>query len=117
MQDKIRIAGSAGLFLLGLVGFYYFGQQPMVARVGYILLGAALGVALGWTTVTGTQFRAYVSESIDETRKVAWPTRKESMQTAGIVFAFVVVMALFLWVSDKLLEWALYDLILGWSNK
>ena len=36
---------------------------------------------------------------------------------AGIVFAFVVIMALFLWVSDKLLEWALYDLILGWSNK
>jgi preprotein translocase subunit SecE len=45
-----------------------------------------------------------------------WPTRKESLQTAGIVFAFVVVMALFLWVSDKTLEYLLYDLILGWKK-
>ena len=34
----------------------------------------------------------------------------------GYVFAFVVVMALFMWVTDKTLEWALYDLILGWRR-
>jgi preprotein translocase SecE subunit len=44
------------------------------------------------------------------------PTRKETTQTTGIVFAFVVVMALFLWVVDKGLEWVLYDLILGWKK-
>ena len=26
------------------------------------------------------------------------------------------VMALFLWLTDKTLEWALYDLILGWKR-
>lgn len=117
MQDKIRISGSALLFLAGLVGFYYFGQQPVVARIGIILLGIALALALGWATVPGTQLRSFVSEAIDETKKVAWPSRKESIQTAAMVFAFVVVMALFLWVTDKLLEWSLYDLVLGWSRK
>jgi preprotein translocase subunit SecE len=34
----------------------------------------------------------------------------------GLAAAFVVVMALFLWVTDKTLEWALYDLILGWKR-
>ncbi len=117
MQDKIRIGGSAFLFLGGLVGFYYFGQQPMVARVGIILLGVALAVALAWATEPGTQLRSFVTESIDEAKKVAWPSRKESIQTTAIVFAFVIAMALFLWMTDKLLEWSLYDLVLGWSRK
>ncbi|MCV4784395.1 preprotein translocase subunit SecE, partial [Escherichia coli] len=30
--------------------------------------------------------------------------------------AFVVVMAVFLWLTDKSLEWVLYDLILGWKR-
>jgi preprotein translocase subunit SecE len=30
------------------------------------------------------------------------------------VFAFVVVMALFLWATDKALEWTIFSLVLGW---
>ena len=55
-------------------------------------------------------------ESVAEVKKVVWPTRKETMQTTAAVFAFVVVMAVFLWVSDKTLEWVLYELILGWKK-
>jgi preprotein translocase subunit SecE len=58
---------------------------------------------------------AFIRESNEERRKVVWPTGKESFQTAAAVFAFVVVMALFLWMVDKLLEWGLYDLLLGWK--
>ena len=47
---------------------------------------------------------------------VPLPTRKESFQTTGAVFAFVVVMAVFLWVTDKSLEYVMYDLILGWRK-
>ena len=32
------------------------------------------------------------------------------------VFAFVFVMALFLWLTDKTIEWVFYDLILGWRK-
>jgi len=28
----------------------------------------------------------------------------------------VVVMAIFLWLTDKGLEWVLYDLIMGWKK-
>jgi preprotein translocase subunit SecE len=48
-------------------------------------------------------------------RKVAWPSRKETIQSTLVVFAFVTTMALFLWLTDKTLEWVLYDLILGWK--
>ena len=51
-----------------------------------------------------------------EAKKVVWPSRKEAVQMTGYVFAFAVVMALFLWFTDKTLEWVLYDLILGWKR-
>ena len=55
-------------------------------------------------------------DCVGELRKVVWPTRKETMQTTGAVFAFVVVMAVFLYLTDKSLEWVLYDLVLGWKK-
>ena len=64
----------------------------------------------------GRQFGVFAGEAITEVKKVVWPTRKETMQTTAAVFAFVVVMAIFLWISDKTLEWVLYDLILGWKK-
>ena len=78
------------------------------------MLAAAIGVF--FTAEAGKQLIAYGQDSIKETRKVVWPTRKEAMQMTGYVFAFVFVMALFLWLTDKTLEWALYDLILGWKR-
>jgi preprotein translocase subunit SecE len=59
---------------------------------------------------------AFGRDAAREVRKVVWPTRKEAIQMTGYVFAFVVVMALFLWLTDKTLEWVLYDLVLGWKR-
>ena len=42
--------------------------------------------------------------------------RKEAIQMTAYVFAFVFVMALFLWLTDKTIEWVFYDLILGWRK-
>lgn len=75
---------------------------------------AAAGVFL--TTEPGRRLIAFGRESWREVQKVVWPSRKESLQVTGYVFAFVVVMALFLWLTDKTLEWLLYDLILGWRK-
>ena len=63
-----------------------------------------------FTSEPGKQLIAYGQDSIREVKKVVWPTRKEALQMTGYVFAFVVVMALFLWLTDKTLEWVLYDL-------
>jgi preprotein translocase subunit SecE len=116
MADKIKFALALVLLVAGVVGFYLLSEQAMVLRVLSVLVGVALCAAVAWKTESGQRFAVFANETVAETKKVAWPSRKETFQTTGIVFAFVVIMALFLWVTDKSLEWALYDLILGWKK-
>jgi preprotein translocase subunit SecE len=114
--DKAKLA-VAGVLVIGAVAaFYALGKQDLWVRVIalIVLLVAAIGVF--FTAEAGKQLIAYGQDSAKEVRKVVWPTRKEAMQMTGYVFAFVFVMALFLWLTDKTLEWALYDLILGWKR-
>ena len=105
MADKIKIALAVLLVVAGLAGFYYFGDLPAIARVGSVLVGLAAAAFVFWTTASGKEFYVYAQESVTETKKVVWPTRKETMQTTGIVFVFVVIMALFLWAVDSSLLW------------
>ena len=104
------------LVIAGVGGFYYFGEHALVLRVLYVIGGLLAGVAVGWFTAPGQEFFAFARDSWGETRKVVWPTRKEAIQTTAAVFGFVVVMAVFLWLTDKGLVWALYDLVLGWKK-
>jgi preprotein translocase subunit SecE len=105
MLDKVKIAVAALLVVAGLAGFYFFSDTPAIVRVVSVLLGLAAATVVLWTTAPGKQFFVYAQESYDETKKVVWPTRKETIQTTGIVFVFVVVMALFLWAVDSTLLW------------
>jgi preprotein translocase subunit SecE len=114
--DKAKLA-VAGLLVVGaVVAFYALGTQDLWLRVVVLLVLIAAGVATFFTSEPGKALIAYGRDSAREVRKVVWPTRKEAMQMTGYVFAFVFVMALFLWLTDKTLEWALYDLILGWKR-
>jgi preprotein translocase subunit SecE len=114
--DKAKLGVAIALVFAGVGLFYYFGEHALVLRVLYVLGGVAAGVAVGWFTAPGQEFYAFARDSWSETRKVVWPTRKEAVQTTAAVFGFVFVMAVFLWLADKSLEWALYDLILGWRK-
>ena len=116
MADKIKLVLAALLLAAGVAGFYYLADSAAIVRLAAIAAGAAAAVALAWFTAPGQQFLAFAKDAVTEVKKVVWPTRKESLQTTGIVFAFVVVMALFLWMSDKTLEYMLYDLILDWKR-
>ena len=116
MADKIKITLAGLLLMTGLVGFYYFSSQPLVVRVAMVLAGFGLGVTVGWFSEPGKQLAGFARDAIEETKKVVWPTRKESFQTTAAVFGFVVLMALFLWLVDKGLEVGLYDLVLGWKR-
>jgi preprotein translocase subunit SecE len=111
MADKIKIALAALLAVAGLAAFYYLSESPMVIRLVAILAGLAAGTVVFWMTDPGKRFYVYSQESVVETKKVVWPTRKETLQTTGIVFVFVVVMALFLWLVDASLLWAVKKLI------
>ena len=88
----------------------------MTSRRHCLRVGLAAAVATYRVSESGKQLIAFGRDSVKEVKKVVWPTRKEAMQMTGYVFAFVFVMALFLWLTDKTLEWALYDLILGWKR-
>jgi preprotein translocase subunit SecE len=114
--DKAKLA-VAGLLVVGAVAaFYLMAQQDLWLRVVALLAILAAAVGVFFTSEPGKQLVAYGRDSWREVGKVVWPTRKEAMQMTGYVFAFVFVMALFLWLTDKTLEWVLYDLVLGWKR-
>jgi preprotein translocase subunit SecE len=114
--DKAKLAAAAMLVVAAVVVFYVLGQKDLWLRVAALAVLMLLGVGVFFTSESGKQLIAYGQDSVREVRKVVWPTRKEAMQMTGYVFAFVFVMALFLWMTDKTLEWVLYDLILGWRR-
>ena len=116
MTDQLKFALAIALLIAGVAGFYVFADQIMAVRVLSVLAGLGAGIAVAWFTEPGRRFIVFANESVAEAKKVAWPSRKETLQTTAIVFGFVVVMALFLWLTDKSLEWVLYDLILGWKK-
>ena len=113
--DKAKLGLAIALVLAALAGFYLLGKQGPVAQWGALVLGLIAAVAVFFTSETGKEFAAFGRDAWREVRKVVWPTRKEAIQMTAYVFAFVVVMALFLWLTDKTLEWVFYDLILGWK--
>lgn len=115
-SDKVKLALAAAVVLAGLVGFYLLSRQGAWVQWAGLIVALAAACALTLTTEPGRQLLAFGREAWREVKKVVWPTRKEATQMTMYVFAFVVVMALFLWLTDKTLEWVLYDLILGWKT-
>ena len=111
MADKVKITAAILLAAAGVAGFYYLAQSPMILRVISVLAGFVAGGLVFWMSQPGKQFHGYAQESVAETKKVVWPTRKETLQTTGIVFVFVVVMALFLWAVDSSLLWVVKKLL------
>ncbi|WP_028873829.1 preprotein translocase subunit SecE [Tepidiphilus margaritifer] len=115
-MDRLKYLIALLLLAAGIAGYYVFGEWVLVARVAIVVVGtlAAAAVVL-FATPAGARFLEFWRGTVAEVRKVAWPSRKETIQSTLVVFAFVTTMALFLWLTDKTLEWVLYDLILGWK--
>ncbi len=103
MADKIKIAVALMLIAAGVVGFYYLQETLAVFRVLSVLAGLVLAALVFWTSAQGKRFFAFGRESVNEAKRVVWPTRKETFQTTGVVIAFALVMALFLWAVDATL--------------
>ena len=112
--DKAKLAVAGILVIAAVAAFYLLGKQDMWLRVVALLVLLVMAVVTFFVSEPGKQLIAFGRDSAREVRKVVWPTRKEAGQMTLYVFAFVVVMALFLWLTDKTLEWVFYDLILGW---
>jgi preprotein translocase subunit SecE len=114
--DKAKLAAAIALVLASVAGFYLLSKQGQLAQWGALVVGLVAAAAVFLTSEVGKEFIAFGQDAWKEVKKVVWPTRKEATQMTLYVFAFVVVMALFLWLTDKTLEWVFYDLILGWKQ-
>ena len=112
MLDKIKLGLSILIIGVGISGFYLLADSPLVIRVGSFILALVFATLVAWTSEPGKMFVTFARESVVETRKVVWPTRKETMQSPGVVLAFVFVMAVFLWGVDSILA-SLIRLLLG----
>jgi preprotein translocase subunit SecE len=112
--DKAKLAVAALLVVGALAAFYLLSKQGQVAQWGALIVGLIAGVAVFGTSEPGKELVAFGRDAWREVKKVVWPSSKEAIQMTAYVFGFVIIMALFLWLTDKTLEWVFYDLILGW---
>ena len=103
--DTVKWFLIVALLVGGVAGFYYFGDEPLLYRVGGLLAMAGVAVAVALTTVQGRNVWEFGQASKQEVRKVVWPTRQETLQTTLIVVVVVILVAIFLWLMDILLLW------------
>ena len=116
ITDKLKLGLAVLVIIAGIVGFSVLESKlPMVARVAIFVGSLGLAALIAWMSEPGRRTIAFAHESYNEVKRVVWPTRKETLQMTGIVFAFVAIMGLFLWVLDKLVEWLLFGVLLGWK--
>ena len=113
--DKAKLVLVAALVVAAVAGFYGLSAQGPIIQWLALVGGLVLAVVVFLLSVPGRQLVAFGQDAWREVQKVVWPARKESVQMTLYVFGFVVILALFLWLTDKTLEWVFYDLILGWK--
>jgi preprotein translocase subunit SecE len=104
-MDKLKMTLAAALVILGVWGYYHFSESAQVLRVLMVLGGLIAAGGVAWLTAPGKELFAFGEDAWQEAGKVSWPTRKETIQTTAVVFAFVVVMALFLFAVDTSLAY------------
>jgi len=114
--DKAKLMAAAALVVAALTAFYMLGSLGQLAQWASLILGLAAAVGIFFASESGRQLAAFGRDAWREVKKVVWPARKEAIQITAYVFGFVLIMALFLWLTDKTLEWLFYDLILGWRK-
>jgi preprotein translocase subunit SecE len=105
MVDKIKIVLALACVVAGVAAYYWFADAALVLRVLMVLGGLVAAGLVAWTSAPGKEFFAFAQEAWQEAGRVSWPSRKETIQTTAIVFAFVTIMALFLFSVDTTLAW------------
>ncbi len=111
MINKIKLALALLLVVAGVAGFYLLTEHATVIRIVAVLVGVIAAAVVFWTTPQGQVVFTFAREAAAETRKVVWPTRKETIQTTLAVFALVCVVAIFLWIVDLGFLWMVEKLL------
>ena len=104
--DIVKLLLAAAAIIGGLYAYYFYAFQiSLPLRVLMVLGGAAIGITIAMTSTQGQALWRFIQGSRVEIRKVVWPTRQETTQTAIAVFVFTLVMMLFFWALDSGLLW------------
>ncbi len=106
MADKIKLLVAVLLISASIGAFYYYSDHSLLIRIIVILAAMGISTAIALQTAVGQKTLEFMRDSQIEVRKVVWPTRKETAQTTMIVIVMVVVIAIFMWLLDMLLLWA-----------
>jgi preprotein translocase subunit SecE len=110
--DTIKLLIAAAALVGGLYAYYYYETELAQAiRVLMVLGGTIAGIGIAMTSVQGQRLWHFIQGSRVEIRKVVWPTKQETTQTAIAVFVFTLVMMLFFWVLDSGLLWLTQKLV------
>jgi preprotein translocase subunit SecE len=110
--DTVKLVLAAIVLIGGLYGYYYYeNAAALPLRVLMVLAGTAIGIAIAMSSTQGRRLWAFIQGSRVEIRKVVWPTRQETTQTAIAVFVFTLIMALFFWALDSGLLWITQKLV------
>jgi preprotein translocase subunit SecE len=104
-KDTALLAVSIVAILGGIAAFYWFDEQPLLLRVGMVILGLAAGAGLLWLSTYGREFVQFAQAARVELRKVVWPSRDETFKTTYVVIGFAIVMGVFFFVLDWILTW------------
>ena len=103
--DILKLLVAAGVLVGGLYGYYYLIEWSLPLRALLVLGGLIVGIGVAMTSVQGQRLWAFIQGSRVEIRKVVWPTKQETTQTAIAVFVFTFIMAMFFWALDSGLLW------------
>jgi preprotein translocase subunit SecE len=112
MLDIVKLLIAAAAIIGGLYSYYFFEFQiSLPLRVLMVLGGAGAGIAIAMTSTQGQRLWHFIQGSRVEIRKVIWPTRQETTQTAIAVFVFTLIMGVFFWMLDSGLLWLTRKLV------
>ena len=112
MLDTIKLLLSAIALVGGLYAYYYYETElAQAVRVLMVLGGTIAGIGIAMTSVQGRRLWHFIQGSRVEIRKVIWPTKQETTQTAIAVFVFTLIMMLFFWLLDSGLLWLTQKLV------
>lgn len=102
-MDVFKLVIAAAIVLAGLVAFYVYVDYPLLYRVLGIVAAVVAAAIIYFTTERGRSLASFMHDARTEVRKMVWPTRGETLQTTVVVFVVVILLALFLWIIDRIL--------------
>jgi preprotein translocase subunit SecE len=104
--DIIKLLLAAAAIIGGLYSYYYYEfELALPLRVLLVLGGTGAGIAIAMMSAPGQRLWHFIQGARVEIRKVVWPTRQETTQTAIAVFVFTLILAVFFWLLDSGLLW------------